>query len=101
MKAKQRELHPDARAVINVAIETASVLREPKIDVIFSGPVLRVAVVATDLTRRCKVTSPGVEAMRMSFRKETVPQGSIISLTVYSEDEVHVETVRTTGYTVH
>ena len=101
MAPEHEDLHPDARSVINVEIETSTVLREPQIDVIFSGPVLVVSLHSTELTKSCRVTASGAEAIRVSFKKKTVPPGSLISLTAYSEREVHVETVLTTGYTVH
>lgn len=98
---RQEELHPDARAAIDVEIETSTVLREPTINVVFSGPVLLVAVRSTDLTKGCKISSSGSEVVRMSFKKKTLPQGAVIGFTAYSEHEVSVESVLTTGFTVH
>jgi hypothetical protein len=98
---KQEELHPDARAAIHVEIETPTVLREPTIEVVFSGPVLLVAVRSSNLTNGCKITSTGLETVRMSFKKKTLLTGALISFTAYSEDEVSVQSVLTTGYTVH
>jgi hypothetical protein len=98
---KERELHPDARLAINVEIQTSTVLREPKIDVVFSGPVLLVTIASTELTKGCKITAMGLEAVTMSFTKKTLPRGAVIALRAYSSGEVRVESVLTTGYTVH
>jgi hypothetical protein len=98
---KEKELHPDARLAINVEIETSTVLREPTIDVVFSGPVLLLTIASTELTKGCKVTATGLEAVSMSFTKKTLPRGAVIAFRAYSADEVRVQSVLTTGYTVH
>jgi hypothetical protein len=99
---QQQELHPDARAALSVEIETATVLKDPKIQVLFSGPVLVVTLVSTDLTKGCRISaSASAAALQISFRHKTLPPGAVISFTAYSEAKVSVESVLTTGYTVH